>query len=246
MNDVARPLILGHRGAMGVAPENTSISFKKALKQGADGVEFDVHMTADGQLVVIHDERIDRTTDGKGFIRDLTFEDLSKYDAGGFFGEEFSGERILSLEQTLDIVYDSSVINIEIKNGPIFYPGIEERIIEVIKGYNLIDKVIISSFNHYSIKKVKEITPELRCGLLYMAGLYQPWKYAQTVGVEAIHPFHLSIVPQVIKECKNQGIKVNVFGVNDEKMLARVIDAGVDMIITDYPDRALELLERRS
>ncbi|MDI3547141.1 MAG: glycerophosphoryl diester phosphodiesterase [Halanaerobiales bacterium] len=239
-----KPYIIGHRGAMGSAPENTAISFRKALAAGADGVEFDVHMTKDNRLVVIHDERIDRTTDGRGWVKDLTLEEIKGVDAGSYYGPEFAGQRILTLEETLEIVKESRIINIELKNGPIFYPGLEERVIKVITDFRIKEKVIISSFNHYSIHKVKQIAPEVKCGLLYMAGLYQPWEYARNLGVEAIHPYFAGIIPEIVTRCHDHKIEVNVFGVNDEGLLTKMIKLGVDMLITDYPEKALRLKRR--
>ncbi len=236
-----KPLIVGHRGAMGTAPENTAFSFKKAIDTGADGIEFDVHMTKDGYLVVIHDERIGRTTSGKGFIKDLTLKEIKDYDVGSSFSPLYSQERILTLEETLDLVKICSVINVEIKNGPIFYEGIEERVLKIINNYGIQDKVIISSFNHYTIHKIKELEPDVSCGLLYMAGLFKPWEYAQKVGAEALHPFYLSITPELIQLCHQNDIKVNVFGANEPEMLGMLIKANVDMIITDYPEKGIKL-----
>lgn len=238
---MVKPLIMGHRGAMGTAPENTAISFQKALNTGADGIEFDVHMSRDGHLVVIHDERIDRTTNGKGFIKDLTLEEIKEYEAGSYFDPGYSEERILTLEETLSLARDCQAINIEIKNGPIFYEGIEEKVIQTIEKFELKEKVIISSFNHYTVHKIKELDPGISCGLLYMAGLFQPWEYARKVGVEALHPFYLSINQEVIQQCQENGIMVNVFGANEPEMLGMLIKTGVDMIITDFPERGLQL-----
>ncbi|MFW6035682.1 MAG: glycerophosphodiester phosphodiesterase [Halanaerobiales bacterium] len=239
-----KPLIIGHRGAMGSAPENTAFSFEKALKCGADGVEFDIHMTKDSHLIVIHDEKLDRTTDGKGLINEHTLEELKQVNAARKYSGKVKTQEILTLEETLDLVGGSKIINIEIKNGPIFYPEIEEKALDVIKNYNIVEKVIISSFNHYTIKKIKTLAPDVKCGIIYMAGLYQPWKYAKTVGAGAVHPFHLSITEELITDCQKNDIKVNLFGVNKEEMLARAIKANVDMIITDFPDTAVRLRDK--
>ena len=239
-----KPLILGHRGAMGSAPENTIISFKKALEQGADGVEFDVQMTKDGELVVIHDENIERISGKKAMVKDLTLQEIKKYDAGSHYKKRFSGAKIPTLAETLEVVKKCSVINIEIKNGPIIYPEIEEKVVQTVREFDISDKVIISSFNHNTIRKIKEISPDLHCGLLHMAGLYHPWEYAKLVGVDALHPYGLSISPETIRECHQREIKINVFGVNDKNALKRLIEYGVDIIITDYPRLALDLLEK--
>lgn len=233
--------ILGHRGAMGSAPENTAASFKMAMDYGADGVEFDIQLTKDKKIVVVHDFSVNRTTDGNGFIRDLSLKELKKLDAGTKFNSVFTGEKILTLGETLEIVKDSKIINIELKNGPIFYPGLEERVLEIINITGLKEKIIISSFNHYSLNKIKELDPDIKVGILYMAALYQPWEYAKRLGAVAIHPYYQSISPEIISKCHIKGIMVNVFGVNDRKSLKKMIKIGVDSIITDYPEIGIEL-----
>src|SRR6056297_1649122 len=147
--------ILGHRGASGMAPENTESAFKKALQSGADGVELDVHLTKDKELVVIHDERVDRTTDGTGYVKDLTLKEIKKLDAGSYFSPQFAGERILTLEEALELARSFKLINIEIKNMIIKYKDIERELLGTIKKMNLESKVICSSFNHYSVALIK-------------------------------------------------------------------------------------------
>ncbi len=239
-----KTLIIGHRGAMGSAPENTAVSFKQALAAGADGVELDLHLTRDRQPVVIHDQSVDRTTDGKGLIKDLTLKEVKQLDAGGKFGLSFAREEILTLAETLELVKQAKVINIELKSGPIIYDGIEEMVLAEIKNFGLESRVLISSFNHYSIVKVKGLAPGIKCGLLYMAGLYQPWLYAKTVAAEAIHPYYPGVLPPIVEGCREAGIELNVFGANREEELTRLLKLGVNMIITDYPDRALRLREQ--
>ncbi|NLW00501.1 MAG: glycerophosphodiester phosphodiesterase [Clostridiales bacterium] len=238
---MVKPLIIAHRGAMGNAPENTAASFKKAIDEKADGIELDVHMTKDGHLVVIHDETIDRTSNGKGLVRDMTLEELRKFDYGSFFDASYAGERILTLEEALEIIKECGLINIEIKNGPIFYEGIEEKVLRVIREFGIASRVIISSFNHYTIHKISKLSPEIRCGILYMEGLFKPWEYARAVGAQALHPYYLSITPDEIRRCQEHGMTVNVFGANDDFFVNGLIRAGVDGIITDFPAKALEL-----
>ncbi len=234
--------ILGHRGAMGSAPENTRSSFIEAVEQGADGVEFDVQMTKDDKLVVIHDQTVDRTTDGSGQIKDFTLNEIKKLSI--LEEEKNTGKKkILTLEETLEIVGELSLINIEIKNGPILYPGIEEKIINRVREFGIADKVIVSSFNHYSVYTAKEIAPDIKAGVLLMSGLYKPCEFERKVGVEAVHPYYLSINPETIKECQKKGIEVNIFGVNEEHMLKKFIDLEVNLIITDYPKKAIKIRE---
>jgi len=235
--------ILGHRGASGAAPENTESAFKKAFQIGADGVELDVHLTKDKELVVIHDERVDRTTDGTGYVKDLTLREIKKLDAGSYFSSQFAGERILTLEEALELVRSFKLINIEIKNMIIKYKDIERELLSTIQGMNLESKVICSSFNHYSIALIKQLSPDIKTGLLYFSTLYQPWVYAERIGADAIHPYYLNVSSNIIKECHRNKIKVNVWTVDDRDMIKKMIKNQVDMIITNYPETALEILK---
>ena len=234
--------IIGHRGGAAGYPENTFASFKKAVEIGADGVEFDVHLTKDKKLVVIHDERVDRTTNGSGYIKDLTLRELKNLDAGSYFSPKFAGERILTLEEALELTRSSNLINIEIKNNIIKYKQIEREVVSIIKKMNLESKVICSSFNHYSIALVKQLSPEIKTGLLYVSRLYKPWIYAKRMGVEAIHPHYYSLSSDIINHCHKNNIKVHAWTIDDKNALKQVISKGVDTIITSYPERALESL----
>ena len=165
-------IIYGHRGASKYAPENTFAAYNKAVDMGVDGIEIDVHKSKDGHLIVCHEEKVDRTTDGEGFIKDLTLEEIRKLDAGRWFSEEFQGERIPLLDEVLKFVKDKNLLlNIEIKNGPIFYDEIEEDIVKAVRAYDLVENTIISSFNHYSLAYIKNIDKQFKTGILYIAGM---------------------------------------------------------------------------
>ncbi|WP_352418858.1 glycerophosphodiester phosphodiesterase [Proteiniborus sp.] len=238
-----RPLIIAHRGASAYAPENTMASFLKAIDMKSDGIELDVHMTKDKALVVCHDERVDRTTNGKGFIKDFSLNEIKSLDAGSWFGSEFKGERILELEEVINLIKDSNMmLNIELKNAPILYEGIEEKVIDIISSYKMEDRVIISSFNHYSLIQVKRINPRIKTGALYMAGLVEPWVYAKSIKADALHPlFYNLLVPEFVKGCFENGIMLNPFTVDDERYIAAIINLKVNGIITNYPDRAIKI-----
>lgn len=238
-----KPFILAHRGASALAPENTAVSFQLAIDMGADGVEFDVQMTRDSKLVVIHDETVDRTTNSRGYVKDFTLKEIKQLDAGVFFSQKYKGEKILSLEETLEIVKDCNLINIELKNGLIQYPHLEESILQEVQSSHLDEKVILSSFNHFSIHKITQIAPHIMTGILYMAVLYNPWDYARQLGAKAIHPYYPGITGNMIQQSHEKGIKVNVYTVNQERDIAEMTKAGVDTIITDYPDRALRIVQ---
>lgn len=238
-------MVIGHRGDAKNAPENTLISFKRAIEMGADGIELDVQMSKDGHLVVIHDERVDRTTDGIGFVKDFTLKEIKRLDAGIKFGKKFSGERIPALYEVFDLVANQNIIlNIEIKNGIVIYPGIEEKLVEMIMDYNFRDRVVISSFNHYSIREVKEIAPELKVGLLYECGLVEPWYIANRMHAYSLHPFYFNIIPELVAGCKKNNIKLFPWTVDKKDDMERMIKLGVDAIITNDPQTLIDFIRK--
>lgn len=237
------PVIYAHRGASAHAPENTMASFEKALEMGAGGIELDVHVSSDGHLMVIHDETVDRTSNGKGLVGGKTFAELKGLDFGSWKSQEFKGERIPELAEVLDLLKNKdTVLNIEIKNGPVFYPGIEKMVADAISEYGMEQRTIVSSFNHYSLVEMKKINPRIKTAILYMAGLYQPWVYAGLVGAAAIHPLFYNIVPEVMKGCLENGIMVNPFTVDSPDHIKAIAAAGVSGIITNVPDVAIKVI----
>ena len=232
-----------HRGASAYYPENTMLSFEKALEMGATGIETDVHLTKDGVLVLIHDEMVNRTTNGEGFVKDYTYSQLSKLDAGCWMGEEFTGIKIPTVEELIYLVKDKNIIiNFEIKSGIVIYEDIEQKLIDLIYKHKINHKVILSSFNHYSVAKCNKISKEINTGVLYMEGIYKPYDYAKTVGANAIHPYFLAINEEVIKETKKHRIQINVFTVDDEEKMKYFLDMKVDGIITNCPDKLHKIM----
>lgn len=235
-----------HRGASAYCPENTMASFRKALELGATGIETDVQRTMDGRLVLIHDESLERTTGDKRLVKDVSFEELSALDAGTWFESSFACEGIPALEELLELVKDKeTIVNLELKNGVVLYPGIEEQLIEAVRKYGLSDRVVISSFNHYSLAICKQLAPEIKTGILYMEGLYRPWDYAATLHADGLHAFKYAVLPEWVEEATAQGIAYHPFTVNDVREMERLIGFGVSGIITDYPDRLHALLKQR-
>lgn len=239
-----RPLVWAHRGASGYCPENTMPAFIKAIEIGAAGVELDVQMSKDGQLVVCHDEKIDRTSNGKGFIKDMSLSELKSFDFS-YGSENYAGERIPTMREVFELYSDTDMyINIELKTGIVFYSGIEEKIIELTEEYGFTDRVIYSSFNHYTVKKIKELRPEARCGFLYADGTIDMPKYAKLHGIEALHPAVYNLqFPGFTDECSKQNIDVNVWTVNEDEDVKMCCEKGVNAIITNFPDRALSLIK---
>jgi len=232
-----------HRGASAYYPENTMLSFEKALEMGATGIETDVQLTKDGVLVLIHDEMVNRTTNGAGFVADYTYRELNKLDAGGWMGEEFTGIKIPTVEELIYLTLDKNIIiNFEIKNGIVNYEDIEQKLIDLIYKHKINRKVILSSFNHYSLVKCNKISKGINTGVLYMEGIYKPYNYAKTVGANAIHPYFHAINEEVIKETQKHRTQINVFTVDDEEKMKFFLDMKVDGIITNCPDKLHKII----
>ncbi|SHK16758.1 glycerophosphoryl diester phosphodiesterase [Geosporobacter subterraneus DSM 17957] len=240
-----RPLIIGHRGASAYAPENTMASFKKALALGADGLEIDVQMSKDGHLVICHDERVDRTTDGTGAIQALTLKELQKLDAGSWFSKEFKGEKIPVLEDLLDCLRGRNILlNIELKNGIVLYEGLEEKILEALGIYRMEHCTVLSSFNHYSLLKIKGLNPRIKVGILYVAGMVRPWEYARSIGADGLHPIYYSVRPEIVAGAQTHQMPIYTYTVNEISDLEKIAGMEVAGIITDYPDRGRNAVDK--
>lgn len=200
-------------------------------------------MTKDGRLILIHDESLARTTGSDQLVKDVLYEQLLELDAGSWFDPQFANERIPTLEQLLELVqHTETIVNIELKNGIVQYPQLEQRLIETVRTYEMTDRVIISSFNHYSLLTCKQLAPEIRTGILYMEGLYRPWEYAATVQADALHPFKYAVRPEWVAEAAAHHIAYHPFTVNTKAEMKQLLQAGVAGIITDFPDLLAEVI----
>ena len=238
--------IQAHRGASAYRPENTIEAFSLAIEQGADGIELDVHLTKDGQIVVAHDERLERVSNGSGLINDYTLEELKSLN----FNKPFPKLPACTLP-TLDEVYrlikdTDATLNIELKTTRLLYPELPEMLIAKEREYSMRERVIYSSFNHYSLAGLKRINPSAKIGLLYEAGIIDPWMYANYVEAYAIHPHYAVIdaLPDTVTYCHKNGVAVNVWTVDDPKKMNYLFKCGVDAIITNKPDVAVECREK--
>ena len=236
-----------HRGASGYRPENTMLAFEYAIELGATGFETDVQLTADGVPVLIHDESLLRTTGVDVYVKDMSYDEIKQLDAGSWFDPQFKDATIPTLEELLQLGRKHKlIINLELKNGLVLYPDLEEKVIELIEKYDYSDNIIISSFNHYSLKKCHTLRPLLKTGILYMEGIYEPWHYAKSIGATKLHAPFYAAYPQWISEAKEHGCQYNVYTVNDDKQMQEFIAAGVAGIITDYPDKLAALLQQQN
>lgn len=234
--------IFAHRGASGYAPENTLEAFDLAVQQGAHGVELDVHLCRSGELVVAHDETIDRVSDGTGAIRDLTLSQLKSFRFCHTH-PEYRNARLPLLSEVFRLLKPTGLsINIELKNSIVDYPRLEQKVLELAAREFDISRIIFSSFNHYSMLRMKQLDSAVPCGLLYEAVLVHPWEYACRLGMNAIHP-HFSEVLLPGHECSaahQAGIFVHTWTVNTPEAMDAVLREGADILITNYPDQALK------
>jgi glycerophosphoryl diester phosphodiesterase len=232
-----RTLVWAHRGASGYAPENTLEAFQKAIDLKADGIELDVQMTKDGQLVIIHDENVNRVSDAKGLVKDYTYEEIKKLNVNKEF-PEYGTVKIPTLEEVYRLMKDTElVINVEIKNGIVFYENIEEKVIDLTKKMGMQERIVYSSFNHYSVMKLKKLDPSVKTGFLYEDGYLDMPEYASKHGVEALHPAVYNLqYPNFIKDCKERNIEVRPWTVNEIEDMKMLCENKVNAMITNYPD----------
>ena len=233
--------IFAHRGASAYAPENTLEAFRLAMEQGADGIELDVQMTKDGELVVIHDETIDRVSNGNGAVRDYTLEELKQFSVSNHF-EQYPDVKIPTLREVLELVKPGTMeINIELKTGIYWYPQIEQKVLELVKEEGMEERIIYSSFNHYSVQKIRELSPEAETAYLIGDVMLDVADYTRNTGIKGLHPalFHVKMA-DFLKKYKESGIALRVWTVNDKDQIRWLIDEGVDAVITNYPDCGLE------
>ena len=238
-----KPLVWAHRGASGYAPENTLAAFQKAVDLGADGVELDIQLTKDDQIVVIHDETIDRTSDGKGWVKDYTLEELRAFNYNRT-KPEYKHADIPTMREVFELLKPTGLfINIEIKTGVVFYEKIEEKILALTKEMGMEDRVCYSSFNHYTVTRIHELKPDAEVGFLYADGPIDMPSYSVKHGVNALHPALYNLqYDGFVKECKEKGLKLNVWTVNERPYMEMCCQYGVDAIITNYPDIAKEVV----
>ncbi|OXM87277.1 glycerophosphodiester phosphodiesterase [Paenibacillus rigui] len=235
-------LNIAHRGAKGEAPENTLAAFRLGLEQGCDAIELDIHLSKDGQLIVIHDATLDRTTDKTGRVNDLTVEEIRQADAGRWFHESFAGERVPLLEEVFDLVPPHIMINVEIKDS--YGRRTEPALVELMRNKDRVGQVVVSSFDHKSLQYLKLLEPETRMGLLYDVNLGRHSALVSSLGapVYSLHPNFKRISKEDVRDAVAQGLQVFPYTINREEDMMLAIQYGVSGIITDYPGRLKALL----
>ena len=234
-----RARVFGHRGAMGYAPENTFASFALAVEQGADAIELDVHLTADDQVVVIHDHRLERTTTGRGLVREHTLAQIRALDAGAHFDAHFAGERVPTLAEVLDWARDRCALDVEIKGGPAPYPGIEARVVDLIRRHGMTDRVLVISFDHPTVRRVKTLAPELATGVLYSGRPIDPVGLARAAGADALMPYWANLVAEDVERAHAAGLSVHPWATSEPDEIRALLGMGVDSVCSNHPDRVV-------
>ena len=239
--------IYAHRGSSGTHPENTIAAFTEAARLGVHGVEFDVHLTKDGELVVIHDERIDRTSNGTGFVKDLTLAELKAFDFGSWFSPDFKGQTIPTLHEVLQVFAETThQLNIELKSDIFPYEGMVEKVLAIIKELALDSRVVLSSFDHEAIRTAKQLAPHVETAALFMEVLVEPLDYIRAIPADALHLFFPTALRPSIRQVLKAGVAVRTFTVNEEQYIQALQDVGVTAIFTDFPEKMMTYISKTS
>lgn len=235
--------VFAHRGSSGTHPENTLAAFRAAAALPIDGVEIDVHLTKDGEVVVIHDEKINRTTNGKGYVKDMTLEELQQYDAGSWFSEEWGGERVPTLDEVLEIYEGTSHrLNIEIKSDIFPYDGLVEKVLTIANNRGMSDRLLLSSFNHEDVRHICRET-EVKSAMLASQIYVDIYDYARVIGTKQVHVSLPGAFRKMTTDALIKGAIVYVYTVNKLEYAEQLKQIGIHGIFTDYPERMLEALK---
>jgi glycerophosphoryl diester phosphodiesterase len=243
--ELTLPKIFAHRGGRKTTPENTIAAFKNSMNLGVAGIELDIQRCSSGEIVVIHDEDINRTTNGVGLVQDISLAELKRISAGTWFDQQFAKENVPTLQEVLDVVDGNLILNIEVKNAPISYDGIDDDLLELLSHYRHPDTIIVSSFDHQLLLRISQKT-DIAIGLLAECVFFDMQAYATTLGASFWHPPYDVVRPELVEEAHAIGMLVNVWTVNDARKWRKLIDMGVDGIITDDPEGLSAFLDEVS
>ncbi|MSU06118.1 glycerophosphodiester phosphodiesterase [Spirochaetales bacterium NM-380-WT-3C1] len=236
--------IIAHRGFSGVYPENTMLAFRKAIEIGADGIELDVHLSKDGQVMIIHDEALKRTTGLDGVVSDYTRAELEKISAGKTKNDEFGFTPIPSLEEYLAFMaeHKDKFTNIELKTAPVYYPEIEEKTLELVRKFDLEKNIIYSSFNWLSIERIQRLGTISETGLLFSGmKLYNQAHIIKALGINYFHPDFNDLTDEIVKSYLDNKVGLNVWTVNEIEDMKVCLSWNIDGLITNFPDRAISI-----
>jgi len=231
-------LKFAHRGASGYAPENTMAAIKKAVEMGTKALEIDVQLTRDRKLVVIHDYDLKRTTNGRGFIMNKSLEKLKTLDAGSWYGKEYKGEPLPTLEEVFEGIPEDILVNIELKKFVMDKRNMTAEVLEVIKKYDVWDRVIISSFDHRLLERVREVSEKIKIGLLFdkRKDNLKEYHLLDKLKPYSIHINAKYIDGEQLRELKGLPYKIYSYTINEFTVAEKYEKHGLNGYFTDYPD----------
>ena len=226
---MANILKISHRGASAYEPENTMRAIKQALGYAVDMVEIDVRETKDEQIVVIHDETLERTTNGRGYVHQMTYSELSKLDAG-------KGERIPTLQEVIDLVKGRVGLIVELKD-----PGTTDKVAEILSKNNFVDQTLVTSFIHSAVKTIKELNPQLKTGVIFRSAPVKPSQLALDANANALFPYYKDVTVRMIDDAHSNHLTVNIWTVDTREEIEHYVRMGVDGVVTNNPDLLTDL-----
>ena len=226
---MANILKISHRGASAYEPENTLRAIKRALGYAVDMVEIDVRETKDGQIMVIHDETLERTTNGRGYVHQMTYSELSKLDAG-------KGERIPTLQEVIDLVKGRVGLVVELKD-----PGTTDKVARILTENNFADQTLVTSFIHSEVKRIKELNPQLETGVIFRSAPIKPSQLALDANANALFPYYKYVTTRMIEDAHSNQLTVNVWTVDTREEIEYYVRMGVDGAATNKPDLLTDL-----
>jgi glycerophosphoryl diester phosphodiesterase len=244
-NDLNKPAIFAHRGASAYAPENTLVAFKLAHVQGADAIELDAKLSADGHVVIMHDDTVNRTTDGSGSVSSLTLADLRSLDAGSKIPPLFKSEKVPSLEQVFEAMGRKIFINVELTNYSTPKDDLAEKVVALVKKHNLKESVILSSFNMIALIQARKLLPEVALGFLTYNGLAETALRSRMVHfgpLLALHASFKDFSPFLVQTTHHSKSRIHVYTVNQPTEIHQLFIGGVDGIFTADPQLAIKIL----
>jgi len=242
-----RPAVIAHRGFSAARPENTLAAVRAAIAVGADMVEVDVTLTADGHVVCIHDDTLDRTTNGSGRVNEHTLDELHRLDAGSWFSSEWADQKIPTLKEVLDVSNSKILVNIEIKSEavtPDARGGIAKRVVQLIHQLDMADQVIVSSFDPQALQQVRSADPNVVTASLFNKDIHMDWPpgdIVDPVGARALNISRKRVTQDLVDECRSLGIPIGVYTVDEASVMRKMIKMGIDALFTNHPDRLLEI-----
>ena len=238
---------IAHRGASGNFPENTTLAFEKAIEARADMIEMDCQLSQDGHVVIFHDERLGRTAGAHGRLKDQTLDQLKKLDVGEWRKKSYRGERILTLEEALDIVVDRADLCLDIKHFPDGPPGMEIKLLFIVSRYDYLDRTIFSSFDHRCLSRVRELAPEARIGVIFDARTKaDPLAVSKELDAASVHVQKDLASREFLEKAWERGLDVHVWTVNDVREMEKFVSWGVHGIVSDFPEKFWKLKRKSS